>query len=93
MAHRLIPLTPPLFFHFTLPLIPKIQRRYRTCAKYVCKYIRRTDERNYVGSKDLRVQYDVRTVLRHVHFCYRLVIDSGYFVITSNVVCESLCLM
>ena len=22
-AHRLIPLTPPIFFHFTLPLIPK----------------------------------------------------------------------
>ena len=25
MAHRLIPLTPPLFFHFTLPLTHKIR--------------------------------------------------------------------
>jgi hypothetical protein len=27
MAHRLIPLTPPLFFHFTLPLTIQIRVR------------------------------------------------------------------
>jgi hypothetical protein len=26
MAHRLIPLTPPLFFHFTLPVILRLTR-------------------------------------------------------------------
>jgi hypothetical protein len=32
MAHRLIPLTPPLFFHFTLPLI-FLQSFFSLCVR------------------------------------------------------------
>ncbi len=33
MAHRLIPLTPPLFFHFTLPLSLQIKTARNPCAE------------------------------------------------------------
>jgi hypothetical protein len=31
-GHRLVPLTPPLFFHFTLPLMTNFRAHHRTAA-------------------------------------------------------------